>query len=109
MSALVARSRYDALSDFVYLNQASRGLIPRESVDAMARFVRDVAQYGNVRMSDAAEALVLDELRGAASAVLDAPQRSIAVIAGASEGLGQVAALLATGSAEVLRVAHRFP
>jgi hypothetical protein len=36
MSALVARSRYAALSDCVHLNQASLGLIPRESVDAMA-------------------------------------------------------------------------
>ncbi len=102
MYALVARSRYEALSDCVYLNQASLGLIPRESVDAMARFVRDVAQYGNVRMSDATEARVLDDLRDAASALLDAPQRSIAVIAGASEGLGQVAA-------EVLLVPTDFP
>ena len=46
----LARSRYEALSEFVYLNQASLGLIPRESVDAMERFMRDVAQYGNVRM-----------------------------------------------------------
>ena len=109
MSALVARSRYEALSDCVYLNQASLGLIPRESVDAMARFVQDVAQYGNVRMPDATEARVLDDLRDAASALLDAPQRSIAVIGGASEGLGQVAAALATGSAEVLLVPTDFP
>jgi cysteine desulfurase / selenocysteine lyase len=109
MDALVARSRYEALSDCVYLNQASLGLIPRESVNAMAGFVRDVAQYGNVRMSDATEAGVLDDLRDAASSLLDAPQRSIAVIAGASEGLGQVAAALATGSAEVLLVATDFP
>jgi len=109
MYALVARSRYEALGDCVYLNQASLGLIPRESVDAMARFVRDVAQYGNVRMPDATEARVLDDLRDAASALLDAPQRSIAVIGGASEGLGQVAAALATESAEVLLVPTDFP
>jgi len=109
MDALVGLSRYEALSDCVYLNQASLGLIPRESVGAMARFVRDVAQYGNVRMPDATEARVLDDLRDAASALLDAPQRSIAVIGGASEGLGQVAAALATGSAEVLLVPTDFP
>src|SRR5258708_13074546 len=74
MYALVARSRYEALSDCVYLNQASLGLIPRESVDAMGRFVRDVAQYGNVRMSHAAEARALDDLRDAASALPHAPQ-----------------------------------
>src|SRR5258707_15584620 len=90
MYALVARSRYEALSDCVYLNQASLGLIPRESVDAMARFVRDVAQYGNVRMPAATEARILDDLRDAASALLDAPRPSIAVIAVAAEGLGHV-------------------
>src|SRR5215475_310643 len=109
MSALVARSRYEALSECVYLNQASLGLIPRESVDAMASFVRDVAQYGNVRMSDAAEARVLDDLRDAASALLGVPQPSIAVIGGASGGLGQVAAALATGRSGVLLVATEFP
>src|SRR5258708_17350202 len=109
MDALVGLSRYEALSDCVYLNQASLGLIPRESVGAMARVGRDVAQYGNVRMPDATEARILDDLRDAASALLDAPQRSIAVIGGASEGLGQVAAALATGSAEVLLVPTDFP
>src|SRR5260370_18233585 len=109
MDALLARSRYEALSACVYLNRASWGLMPRESVGAVGRFVRDVAQYGNVRMPDATEARVLDDLRDAASALLDAPQRSIAVIGGASEGLGQVAAALATGSAEVLLVPTDFP
>src|SRR5260221_8813243 len=75
----------------------------------MARLVRDVAESGNVRMSDAPAARVLAELPDPASALLDAPQRSIAVIAGASEGLGQVAAALATGSAEVLLVPTDFP
>jgi selenocysteine lyase/cysteine desulfurase len=75
----------------------------------MERFIRDVAQYGNARMSDATEARVLDDLREAASALLDAPQRSIAIIGGASEGLGQVAAALATESAEVLLVPTDFP
>ena len=41
--------------------------------------------------------------------MLDAPLRWIAVIAGASEGLGQVAAALATGAAEVLLVPTDFP
>ena len=109
MESLVARSRYEALNHFVYLNQASLGLIPRESVDAMTSFLRDVAQHGNIRMSDVAETKVLDELRVAAADFLDAPQRSIAVLGGAGEGLGQIAATLATPSAEVLLVPTDFP
>jgi len=109
MQALVARSRYDALNHFVYLNQASLGLIPRESLDAMTSFLRDVAQHGNIRMSDLAETQVLDELRVAAAELLDAPQRSIAVIGGASEGLGQIAAILAAPSAEIILVPTDFP
>lgn len=109
MHSLLARDRYEALSDFVYLNQASLGLIPRESVEAMTSFLRDVAQHGNIFMSDVAETQVLDELRAAAAEFFDAPERCIAVIGGASEGLGQIAAILATPSAEVVLVPSDFP
>ena len=78
MRALLPRDRYEALSHSRYLNQASLGLIPRDSVEAMTAFLNDVAQHGNVRMSDAAEARVLDDLRAAAGTLLDAPERSIA-------------------------------
>ncbi len=109
MRALVPRDRYEALSHSRYLNQASLGLIPRDSVEAMTAFLGDVAQHGNVRMSDAAEARVLDELRAGAATLLDAPERSIAIIGGASEGLGQMAAALATPSGEVVLVPTDFP
>ena len=109
MRALLPRDRYEALSHSRYLNQASLGLIPRDSVEAMAAFLHDVAQHGNVRMSDAAEARVLDDLRAAAATLLDAPARSIAIIGGASEGLGQMAAALATSSGEVVLVPTDFP
>ena len=109
MRALLPRDRYEALSHSRYLNQASLGLIPRESVEAMTAFLGDVAQHGNVRMSDAAEARVLDELRAGAATLLDAPERSIAIIGGASEGLGQMAAILATNSGQVVLVPTDFP
>jgi selenocysteine lyase/cysteine desulfurase len=60
-------------------------------------------------MSDAAEARVLDELRAGAATLLDAPERSIAIIGGASEGLSQMAATLATNSGEVVLVPTDFP
>jgi hypothetical protein len=52
---------------------------------------KDVAQHGNVRLSDAAEERILDDVRSAAAELLDAPLRSIALVGGASEALGQLA------------------
>ena len=109
MRALLPRDQYAALSHSRYLNQASLGLIPGDSVAAMTAFLHDVAQHGNMRMSDEAEARVLDDLRAAAATLVDAPARSIAITGGASEGLGQVTAALATSSGEVVLVPTDFP
>ena len=53
--ALLPREEYAALDESTYLNQASLGLVPRSSVDAMTEFLREVGQHGNVRLSDADE------------------------------------------------------
>ncbi len=75
----------------------------------MVEFLVDVAQYGNVRLSDAAEERILDDLREAAAGLFDAPLRSVAVVGGASEALGQLAILTATVGGEVVLVASDFP
>ncbi len=108
-SAVIPREEYAALERCVYLNQASLGLVPRRSTEAMVEFVVEVAQYGNVRLSDAAEERILDDLREAAAGLFDAPLRSVAVVAGASEALGQLAILTATAGGEVVLVASDFP
>ncbi len=104
---------YAALDEHTYLNQASLGLVPRPTIEAMTLFLEEVGQYGNVRLSDDAEARVLDGVRQAAATLFDAPPGSIAVLAGASEGLGQVAAALAPGlrpnAPEVVLVTTDFP
>jgi len=69
----------------------------------------DVAQHGNLRLSDQAEARVLDGLRTAAAGLLGAPVASVAVLGGASEGLGQLAALLSSAGGEVVLVPGDFP
>ena len=107
--ALIPREQYAALERCVYLNQASLGLVPRRSTEAMVDFLVDVAQYGNVRLSDSAEERILDELRQAAAGLFDAPLRSLAVVGGASEALGQLAILTAQAGGEVLLVASDFP
>ena len=96
MDPLIDPGEYAALAYCTYLNQASLGLIPRASVEASVRFLTDVAQHGNLRLSDQAEARVLDGLRTAAAELLGAPVTSVAVVGGASEGLGQLAALLSS-------------
>ncbi len=108
-SALIPRQQYAALEHCVYLNQASLGLVPRRSAGAMVEFLVDVAQYGNVRLSDDAEERILDDLRAAAAELLDAPLRSIAVVGGASEALGQLALLTAHPHGEVVLVTSDFP
>jgi cysteine desulfurase / selenocysteine lyase len=108
-SAVIPREEYAALQHCVYLNQASLGLVPRRSTEAMVEFLVGVAQYGNVRLSDAAEERILDHLREAAAGLFDAPLRSIAVVGGASEALGQLAILTAKAGGEVVLVASDFP
>jgi cysteine desulfurase / selenocysteine lyase len=106
---LVPRATFAALDSCVYLNQASLGLVPRASTEAMVRFAVDVAQCGNVRLSDAQESGILDELRAAGAAFLDAPPGSVAVVGGASEALGQLVAILASRPGAVVLVRTDFP
>jgi selenocysteine lyase/cysteine desulfurase len=75
----------------------------------MVDFLDEVAQYGNVLLSDTAEERILDDLRDGAARLLDAPLRSIAVVGGASEALGQLALLTARAGGEVVLVASDFP
>jgi cysteine desulfurase/selenocysteine lyase len=107
--SLVPRTNYEALRECTYLNQASLGLVPTHTVDAMVAFLRDVAQHGNLRLSDDEEARVLDELRAAAGDLLDAPESGIAVTGGASEALGQAAAVLEPVEGSVVLVTSDFP
>src|SRR5262250_876821 len=109
MDPLVDRGEYAALTYCTYLNQASLGLIPRASVEASVRFLSDVAQHGNLRLSDQAEARVLDGLRTAAAALLGDTVAAVAVVGGASEGLGQLAALLCSAGGEVVWAPTYFP
>lgn len=109
MNALIDPAEYAALSESTYLNQASLGLIPRASLEASTRFLTEVAQHGNLHLSDQAEAEILSSLRGAAAGLLGAPVTSVAVVGGASEGLGQLAGLLSAPGGEVILVPGDFP
>jgi selenocysteine lyase/cysteine desulfurase len=75
----------------------------------MVAFLSDVAQHGNLRLSDDEEARVLNDLRAAAAELLDAPETWIAITGGASEALGQVAATLSSVNGSVVLVSSDFP
>src|SRR5262249_61208294 len=94
MDALIDPGEYSALSGCTYLNQASLGLIPRTSLEASIRFLTDVAQHGNLHLSDQAEAEILSTLRTAPAGLCGGPVASAGALGGAPEGLGQRAALV---------------
>jgi selenocysteine lyase/cysteine desulfurase len=107
--SLVPRDRYAALDRCTYLHQASLGLIPVPTIDAMDTFLRQTAQFGNLYLSDDQEAAILDGVRSAGAEVLGTSSDSVAVVAGASEGLGQVTSLLEPEHGTVLLVGSDFP
>jgi cysteine desulfurase/selenocysteine lyase len=109
MSSLNPRNRFAALERCTYLNQAALGLIPVSTIDAMRTFLDQTAQFGNLYLTDEQEAGILDGVRSAGAQLLGAPPGAIAVVSGASEGLGQVASLLEPDGGKVLLVASDFP
>lgn len=109
MSSLVPRDRYAALGRCTYLNQASLGLIPGPTIDAMRAFLEEVAQFGNLYLRDDQEAAILDGLRVAGAGLLGTSPHLMTIVGSASEGLCQVASLLAPPRGSVLLVASDFP
>ena len=107
--SLVPRDRYAALERCTYLNQASLGLIPEPAVDAMEGFLKQTARFGNLYLDDDQEAALLDGVRSAGAGVLGTSSDAVAVVSGASEGLGQVTSLLGPDRGNVLLVGSDFP
>jgi len=107
--SLVPRDRYAALERCTYLNQASLGLIPEPAVDAMESFLKQTARFGNLYLDDDQEAALLDGVRSAGAGVLGTSSEAVAVVSGASEGLGQVTSLLGPDRGTVLLVGSDSP
>src|SRR5512136_185855 len=88
-SSLSDRSQYPCLCDSVYLNQASLGLIGQPAAAAMHSFLENVARHGNLNMSDSEEISYFHALRGVAGKLFHNDPSRIAILACASELLGQ--------------------
>lgn len=107
--SLVPRDRYAALERCTYLNQASLGLIPEPAIEAMEGFLEQTARFGNLYLNDDQEAAILDGVRSAGAGVLGTSPEAVAVVSGASEGLGQATSLLEPDRGTVLLVGSDFP
>jgi cysteine desulfurase/selenocysteine lyase len=109
LPSLVARNSYAALERCTYFNQAALGLIPIPAVEAMHAFIEQTAQHGNLYLSDQQEVEILDGVRSTGAELLGTTANAVAVIGGASEGLGQIASLLEADRGTVVLVSSDFP
>ena len=110
ISSLLDRADYPAFRESVYVNQASLGLIGQPAVTTMHAFIENVARHGNCYMSDSEETAYLGSLRKRAATMLNSNEGQIAVVAGASEILGQLPFLLQPKSGgTILAVSSDFP
>jgi cysteine desulfurase / selenocysteine lyase len=75
----------------------------------MHAFMERTAQHGNLYLSDQQEAEILDGVRSAGAELLGTTANAVAVIGGASEGLGQIASLLEADRGTVVLVSSDFP
>jgi cysteine desulfurase / selenocysteine lyase len=104
------RLDYPSLRQSVYLNQASLGLIGQPAVAAMHTFIDDVARHGNLYMSDSDEVGYCETLRERAARLLHCDSAQVAIVASASEILGQLPLLLQPRlHSTILAVSSDFP
>src|SRR5580765_6098634 len=104
------RLDYPSLRQSVYLNQASLGLIGQPAVTAMHTFIDNVARHGNLYMSDSDEVAYCETLRERASRLLHCDSSRVAIVASASEILGQLPMLLQPRlKSTILAVSSDFP
>ena len=94
MDSVLPRRDYATLAEAVYLNQASLGLIPADTIEVMVRHLTETAQHGNLHLTDEQEIRILDDLRWAGATLLGAPLECVAVMGGASAGLATAASLI---------------
>ncbi len=110
ISSLSSRSQYSSLTDSIYLNQASLGLIGQPAVSAMHTYLDDIGRHGNLYMSDADEVAFFSPLRENAATLLNCPPERLAVISSAGEMLSQLPYLFRPpAGGKIIAVSSDFP
>jgi selenocysteine lyase/cysteine desulfurase len=110
INAFINRSNYPSLNDYVYLNQASLGLIGQPAVQSMHSFLDNIARHGNLRMTDEEEVGFFESLRQRGARLLNCHTDRLAILASASELLGQLPFLIRpTSGSFIVAVSTDFP
>jgi len=108
--SVLSRADYPTLDKCAYLNQASLGLMGQPAVSAMTDFIEQTARHGNRYMSDSDEVAFFENLRNAGAKLLNADPKQVAIVASASEILGQLPFLLDPRTrSKILTVRSDFP
>ncbi len=90
ISSLSDRSQYNSLSDAVYLNQASLGLMGQPAVSAMHTYLDNIGRHGNINLTDAEEVALFTPLRENAAALMNCSPKQLAIMSSAGEMLSQL-------------------
>ncbi len=110
ISAFSNRKNHLSLKDYVYLNQASLGLVSQLAIEAMHIFLDDVARHGNLNMSDDDEVGFFKSLRTSSAKLLNCNPEQVAIVASASELLGQLPFLIQPKpKTNIITIATDFP
>ena len=110
INALINRSNYPSLNDYVYLNQASLGLIGQPAVQSMHSFLDNIARHGNLRMTDEEEVGFFESLRQRGARLMNCHTDRLAILASSSELLGQLPFLIRpTSGSFIVAVSTDFP
>jgi len=110
IDALINRSNYSSLNDCVYLNQASLGLIGQPAVQSMHVFLDNIARHGNLRMTDDDEVGFFESLRQRGAKILNCDTDRLAILASASELLGQLPFMIRPKSgSNIVAISTDFP
>jgi cysteine desulfurase / selenocysteine lyase len=108
--SLVPRTDFPLLTEVSYLNQASLGLVPVPVIDRIRAYDDAHLGRGNHNLSDEVEAAILDDVRTAAARLLRAQPLDVAVTAGATEVIGQIAwATRPAASTNIVCIGDDFP
>lgn len=90
ISSLSNRSHYSSLTDAIYLNQASLGLMGQPAVSAMHAYLDDIGRHGNINLTDTEEVALFAPLREKAAALMNCPPEQLAIMSSAGEMLSQL-------------------
>lgn len=110
IDALINRSNYPSLNHYIYLNQASLGLISEPAVQSMHTFLDNIARHGNLKMTDDDEVGFFESLRQRGAKILNCDLDRLAILASASELLGQLPFMIRPKSgSNIVAVSTDFP